>query len=381
MRRFLDAFSKREKSSTYPPPPPSPSYLVPLRSGTNSLLSEFAPSGNSTCSSDQSSNPPIIPLSPDTYQATKPRGLLSWLHTRRGRKQTSVSVEDPILSTQSFRKERNQRSRSQSDSRTKLSLPSTPSENLLPVAKQDRSRVPLLRSQSAMTKARPKDQTMSSLPTANVSHKSNNPPQEPSLQAFCDFIESTLDPLGDAHPHIPNELLVFPTSMTPHTSYISKPSLRQKTLSRNCLSWTKQHPSDPRLMSIASRHWSQRAARKETPEALLARGAVQPGCVALLRWAERPCFEERCSEIIAEGADLQVRPISGGQYAVAALEYSESLDLLASIPSVPLVLHSEDVTTTSAPTFVQGTVFYGLYLLSDFFSRAGIDFAHGLGVF
>lgn len=48
----------------------------------------------------------------------------------------------------------------------------------------------------------------------------------------------------------------------------------------------------------------------------------------LRRWISRPCFEDRFVVFVPEGNDVKCRAISGSSLAIAALEYSEYLDVL-----------------------------------------------------
>lgn len=48
----------------------------------------------------------------------------------------------------------------------------------------------------------------------------------------------------------------------------------------------------------------------------------------LRRWISRPCFEDRYVVFAPEGNDVKCRTISGSSLAIAALEYSEYLDVL-----------------------------------------------------
>lgn len=48
----------------------------------------------------------------------------------------------------------------------------------------------------------------------------------------------------------------------------------------------------------------------------------------LRRWISRPCFEDRFVVFVPEGNDVKCRAVSGSSLAIAALEYSEYLDVL-----------------------------------------------------
>jgi len=330
MRRLLDAFSKRDKSSRIEPSQSSPpAFRVPLRGGPTT---------------SQFSTPLPSPISSEPSTSTKPRSLGAWLNSRRGRKQTSLLVSSPDPSTKPQKSDQPERSLSHSQLKGKDFLKNKSLENLLPERKPSKTRLSLLRSHSAHVSSRSNTQDVPPTPTLSESvlRSSRAFPDvhRSSLNEFFSFTERSLADLSDPPPLIPprpQDSLAFPTSIAPHSRYISRPSLYVKVHKGNLL---KYRNSDnlpgyfqSELRSISNRRWEARKARQsyteafphEDPDTVLLQ-------IPLQHWMARPCFEERFSNYVSpDGVTVHLAPVSNGVFAVADLEFSEHLENLASV--------------------------------------------------
>ncbi|KAI6163015.1 hypothetical protein EDD17DRAFT_1476731 [Pisolithus thermaeus] len=136
------------------------------------------------------------------------------------------------------------------------------------------------------------------------------------------------------------EFVAFPRSCNPCRRLRRKETLESR-LHKNALLSRLDKLSPPELSSIAA--WSTRtvAAKKPSHDPLHdffpATGAIARHSEGLRAWVSRPYYEERVYVWARDGkGDIACSRVAGPQLGVAALEYSDVLDVLAgTLPEPP----------------------------------------------
>ncbi|KAG6829603.1 hypothetical protein H0H92_004072 [Tricholoma furcatifolium] len=199
------------------------------------------------------------------------------------------------------------------------------------------------------------------------------PSQEPSLhedtaadliQAFTLIVTNSLDPLPPPptpFSHRVDPPYIFPKSVNPASTLPKPQSLATVTFKKRILTRLKDQ-SNPftksELLSIASltarqltpldspnhaiHPFNESAPSKSTITSLSSSG--------LGNWILRPCFEDRYDLFIPEqDGPISRHPVQGSNLAVAALEFSETLEVMADAdqlaPSLVLDIPPEIVST------------------------------------
>lgn len=135
------------------------------------------------------------------------------------------------------------------------------------------------------------------------------------------------------------ELVAFPRSCNPCRRLRRKETLESK-VHKNALLSRLDKLSPPELSSIAAWSTSTVAPAKPSRDPLLDffpdTGAIARHSEGLRAWISRPYYEERVYVWTREGeGDITRSRVAGPQLGVAALEYSNVLDLLAGTSSEP----------------------------------------------
>lgn len=136
------------------------------------------------------------------------------------------------------------------------------------------------------------------------------------------------------------EFVAFPRSCNPYRRLRRKETLESR-VHKNALLSRLDKLSPPELSSIAAWSTGTVAAKKPSRDPLLdffpATGAIARHSEGLRAWVSRPYYEERVYVWARDGkGDVACSRVAGPQLGVAALEYSNVLDVLAgTLPEPP----------------------------------------------
>ena len=164
----------------------------------------------------------------------------------------------------------------------------------------------------------------------------HRPPPATARQNMRVLIESKLQPIPVSYPHAsPSTGPFYPRSCNASTELPRNRSMRYNLFQKRLLRRVEETPSD--AMSFPYVVTSREPIPIDPLASLPAHVTPWPSqelqistfSVGIRRWIKRHCFEDKNSEYLPSEEGVQARRITGSSLGVAALEYSEILDILA----------------------------------------------------
>lgn len=149
-------------------------------------------------------------------------------------------------------------------------------------------------------------------------------------------IENKLRPIPVSYPLASSPAApMYPRSCNSSINLPRKRSIRYNMFQKRLLRRVEETPSD--VASFPYVVTSHKPVPIESMASLPAHVTVWPSkslhvtavSVGIKRWINRPCFEETHSEYVPSGDGVKARRVTGSSLGVAAIEYSETLDILA----------------------------------------------------
>jgi hypothetical protein len=186
------------------------------------------------------------------------------------------------------------------------------------------------------------------------------------------LIESKLQPIPVSYPHAsPSTGPFYPRSCNASTELPQKRSIQYNLFQKRLLRRVEETPSDAIPYVVTSREPIPIDPLASLPAHVTVRPSelqISAFSVGIRRWIKRDCFEDKYGEYLPSEEGVQARRITGSSFGVAALEYSEILDILAypddyvsdtsartDVPVVTIVppssqLNSETASTSQLPS-------------------------------